>query len=486
MNVDVSQFEMHNVVRTATQTRTRKGLVSLKTPTGGTEYVAGFTIESPFTTEPWHYVFEQDTSSNIVTLRVLTEEFVEMWSFGWGFMQRAPVITYAVTNNQIMFNSPSASAPIYCLVGGGGITAVKTESINADTTALPLPQGHICSFADRMPIAQGNVVFFNDPPSAASSDPRTYVGANALPLPGTIYDIMQGLDGALHIFTSQGVFAMPQDAVGKGQLVTGFVSTVTGIQTSRSHNAIVCPAGVVALTKDAVVVLGPSSPTGVAGAITRIEISPYRGRRFFSRAVEQDDLRLTGELYPTPDGFLVGFRGTRGFFLDVNTRLGYRSYVWSQSSSFNVVGTLRTRDGQGLYLFADRIVQPIGNTDYDGQTIRGVLCGRLDIPEDSSPVIRRIVTGSSAIGQTTGAYVRGQNVTVAVPPNTADVVIGTNNWSASTKFTGRETRTCRVSIRARDTDPQMELLFDGGDRRIEDQIDVEMIGQGKSRQDVWP
>ena len=40
-----------------------------------------------------------------------------------------------------------------------------------------------------MPIAQGNVVYFND----AGIDPRIYVAQNAVSLPGSIYDILQGL-----------------------------------------------------------------------------------------------------------------------------------------------------------------------------------------------------------------------------------------------------------------------------------------------------
>lgn len=477
MIVDVNTWEMHNVIKRGDQVWTRKGLMSVGTPTGGTSYVAGFTVESPFTTEPWHYLFEQDNNTNVVTMRVVTEELVEVFNLPLGVMQASPVITYALGSNQILINSPSLSAPLYGLAGGPIITAVKTASINPSTTALDIPAGHICTFGDRAPIAQGNVIFFNDPPSSSSSDPRTYVGANALPLPGTVYDMMQGPDGALYIFTSKDVYVMPQDALGKGQLVQGFISAIPGVNTSRPRNAISCAAGVVALTRDAVVVLNS------AGITQRIDIAPYKGKRFFSRYVEQDDLRLSGELYPTPDGFLVGFRGARGHFLEVNTRLGYQSYTWSQTSSFNVVGTLRSRDGVSLYIFKDRIVMSTGNADYDGSTVRGVFCGRIALPPASQPVTRRVTTSSSSIGALTGSYIASQPNTAIVPSLARDTVIGTAKWGTTQPVTGRETRSVRLSCFIRDTDPQIEVLYDGADRRLETQADIEFGGQGKERRD---
>ncbi len=213
MNIDISKWEKQNVVKRGSDLYTRKGLVQVSTPTAGTLYVAGFTVESPFTTEPWHYLFEQATATGLVTLRVVTEEFVEVQNYSLGFMQNDPVITYAVQNGQLMVNSPSLPAPLYGLVGGGLVMAVKTPSLETDTTTLEIPNGHICTFGDRMPIAQGNIVFFNDP----GSDPRTYVAENAQPFPGVIYDMVQGTDGALYVFTSKDVHVIPRDALGKGK-----------------------------------------------------------------------------------------------------------------------------------------------------------------------------------------------------------------------------------------------------------------------------
>lgn len=117
--VDVSQWEMHNVVRDDGGLRTRQGFAQLKTPATGTVYVGAFSLLSPSTGEPWHYLFEQATATNVVTLRVYTEEFVEVFSYLIGVTQADPVITHAMVNRQLMVNSPAFSAPLYGLPGGG-------------------------------------------------------------------------------------------------------------------------------------------------------------------------------------------------------------------------------------------------------------------------------------------------------------------------------------------------------------------------------
>lgn len=478
--VDLFPFELHNIERVGEGLRTRKALTSLKTPTGGTVFVGGFTIESPNTTEPLHYLFEQDTGTAIVTVRVFTEEFFEISSYSLGVLARDPVLTLAVGNGQFMINGPSLSAPLYGIVGGGGpIAAVLTPSLNPDTTALQIPAGVCCSFGDRWPIAQGNVLFFNDPPLANNVDPRTYVAQNAFALPGNIYDILQGEDGALRIFTSAGVFSMPPDALGQGQSPQAFLSKMPAIETSRSRNACAAGGGAAVLQKDHVLML-------VGGAVTKIPLSPYRGRRSFSQVVDIDDLRVSGELHPTPDGFIVGFRTERGFYIHVDTKAGSVSYVTSTATALNVVGTLRSRDNQPLIVLKDRVVAAAvsGANDFDGNAVRGVACGKLALRGDR-PVIRRIVVGAGNAGQTIGAYLSGTTMTATTPALSGEAVIGTSLWNVAPTqlLAGRQMRSVRRTCAVRATDPHLEVRVDGGDVAVERFIDLEMGGQGPKRED---
>lgn len=478
MKVDVSSWEMHNVVKRGKDLRTRRALLSLKTPTGGTSYVGGFTQESPNTSEPWHHLFEQ-AADGTVTMRVYNEEMaVEIFSHPLGVMQKDPVISYGVQNMQMMINSPSFSAPLYALLGGGAVTAMKTVTSIATAlseTVLSVPVGHICTFGDRFAIAQGKGVFINDP----GLDPRTFTGDGSFPIAGAIYDIFQGEDGFLYMCTSSGIFTFPRDALGQGLSPQGALSRIPNVDTSRPRNAIAAGGGGAVLQKDRVLLLGGG---GVAGAI---DLSQYDGRRYWSKVVAVDDLRMQGELFATPTGFLVGFRGSRGHIVDVNLNEKAVRYIWSPSSAFNLVGTLRTRNNDPLMIFSDRIVSESAHAlaDYDGATIQGVLCGRLPIDVSLNPRIYRVVVAAANQGSTVGAFVSGLAKTTTTPTKTEEAVIGTSLWSASTVYAGRETRSARLSFSQRSSDPNMEIRVDAGDSRIRAEIDVELGGQGAQRDD---
>lgn len=471
MRVDISTWELANIVRVSGGLRTRKGLVSVKTPTAGTVYVAGFTIESAMTSEPWHYLVEQSTTTSIATLRVYTEEFAELFSVDLGPLPVAPVITHGTQLNQIIINSPAFAGALYGLVGGGLMTIEKAASENPDTTALNVPTGHVTAFGDRLPIAAGNLVYFNDP----GVDVRTYVAENVVGFPGSIYDIVQGPGGGLYVCTSNGVYVMAGDALGQGQEVSGFISRVPGIETTRPRNAAASGGQVAVLQKDALQIIdGP-----------RIPILSSKTRRYWSKAVDVDDLRLNGELFATPKGFVVGFSKARGYFCEID--LESQSYSWTTStaSALNVAGTLRSREGEAMIVLRDRVVVPSGNVDFDGATIRGTANGSIDIPEDVRPVVRRVTVSADNYGETVGVAVGGEGAadidTETTKTFSRDAVIGTALWSASDTYQGRTTRTTRTSHVARAAEPHFEVRVDGGNRRVEPFVHVELAGQARGR-----
>ena len=480
MRIDISNAELHNMVRRKNGLEVREALVSIKTPTAGTKYVGGFSVESPFTTEVWHYLFEQDTTTLETTMRVYTEDFLEMFTQSLGALDANPVITHAVYNNQIMVNSPSFSGPLYGLVGGGIIPAVKTESINPDTTALEIPQGHVCSFGDRMPIAQGNIVYFNDP----GVDPRTYVAQNALPLSGTIYDMFQGDDGALYMFTSAGVFFMAQDALGKGQRVEGFIGSIPGLQTTKPRNAAASNGVVAVLQKTGIVILGGRTQT--------IDIAPYKGPRYAAKAVDVDDYRISGEIHPTAEGFIVAFRGQNGFFLDFNLRDGYRSYVWHPAPDgvdINIVGCLSSKENSTLLIDDNNVLMYKGNKDFDTfgypikNFLRGVAALDVDTPEGVEMLVRHAVISTDNIGQFASARIGHAFKTDTCQAKPEDTLIGTTEWDLLAKYNGRRLRSTRVSLAERMTNIPMEIVTYGSRRRIEPGVDLQVKGQGRKRGD---
>jgi hypothetical protein len=485
IDVDISGFELHNMVRTPPPApgeppglRVRKPFVSLNTPTAGTVYVGSKSIENPSTTEVLHYLFEQATATGIVTLRVMTENFVELFNFPLGQMQADPIITGDVVDNQIMFNSPSFSTPLFGYTGGGIISAVAQASIQPNTTAIEIPNGHICGFGDRFVIAQYTDFFVSDPNDAF----RSYVGENAVGIGGTIFDIFQGPDGALFLSTSAGAFSLSADALGQGQEVQGSISRIPGIDTSRSRNAIAAAGVVVVLQRDHVQILGGPA----------INLAPYTGRRLFSRPIDVEDLRLSGELFATSNGFVVGFRGKRGHFIVYNLKDNTMHYVWSASAStsFNLVGTLRDRDGNTQYVLRDRVAAFIGSgaTDYDGVDVNGVACGRLPANIGDNAMVRRVTVGATNVGNLTGVYVSGvsaaTNKTAAAPTKSRDIVIGTSLWAvAGQAMGGRALRSVRHSVAVRSVDPNLEIIVSGANRRVHPIVSVEVGGQGRTVDD---
>lgn len=475
MLINLSGAELHNVVIKNGRLMSRRGLYSVKTPTAGSRYVAGFSVESPFTTEVWHYLFEQDMNSLSVTMQVYTEDFVFMYRLALGVMPRNPIITHAVVNNNLMINSPSFSAPIYGWVGGGAMVAVKTESENPDTTALEIPTGHICTFGDRMPIAQGNIIYFNE----SGIDPRTYVAQNAVPLAATIYDIFQSTDGSLYAGTSDGIYYIPQDSLGQGQSVVGFVGLVPGIQLSKPRNMAVSNGVVMALQRDGLVVVG--------GRGRKVDVAPYKGPRFFSKPIEVDDYRLAGEIFATPSGFLVGFRGQHGHVLDFNLLENYQSYIWSDSQAINLVGTLRSRENDPLMVLEGHVVMPLYRRDKFGSAtnIKAVMAIDVDLPEGQEQLVRRITTSTNNIGEPVATYIARTNTSDTVPTRSPDTIIGTSSWDNTKQYEGRRYRQVRHSVAQRASNLPTEVSFtaQGFPRHIEPNAFVDAKGQGRRRGD---
>ena len=476
MKLDLTKFELQNMVVTSTGLRTRRGLVSLKTPTASTTYVGAFSLRSPRTTDVWHYLFEQD-AGGFVTVRVYTEEFFQIFSLALGVMQQQPVITWAEAYRQIMINSPAFGSALYGLVGGGLMQGVKkTSSINDDTTALDIPPGHIAAFGDRFGIALDDVAFFNDPPAANGLDPRTFVAQTTVAPGGAIYDMFQGPDRGFYFFTSTGAYTLPQDALGQGQSVQGFLGNIPGVKTSKPRNARASVAGVGVLQRDHLLLL-PG---------TRVPLLSTGMRRKLSSVLEVDDLRQFGELFPHPHGFYVGFRGTRGVFADVD--LVQKSVSWvtdSGGSALNLVGVLETRDGLALPVTTTNVLvfHQRGSSDaWSGNSMNAIAVGPIPVEADDYPVVRRVTISADNVAQGVSCAVDGTSSGSTTPTKSGDNIIGTDTWS-SKPLVGRATRATRLSLKVRSSAPTLEVQVVGADRAINASVDVELGGQGRKRRD---
>lgn len=473
VSFDIASSELHNVVVIDGETRTRRGLRLVGSVTTDRVFVGSFSVESPFSSEVWHYLFEQVSLSLEVFVRVVTEEQGLLFSMSLGVCPADPVVTYAVVNNQLMVNSPSFPCPYYGLIGGGLIPAVKTESDNPETGALDLPPGGCCAWGGRVVIWTANQLLVNAF-NAGSPDIRTFIAPNVIPFPGTIYDAFVGPDGALYVFTSADAYVVPVDVISQAQIAQGFIATIPGVCTSAPRNACASSGSVLALSEDGLLFVTLANQE-------RVDLAPYEGKRFFTPAVEVDDYRRGCAMLPTATGVVIGF-GSRGYWLDVDLRNGYRSYTWftGQPTRASLAGTLRSRDGATLYVTRSEIFMLAGNVDEGDVLVTGVACGRIDIPADASLTARFITVATDAVGADTLAYMGGVSSTLAAPTIGVDTVIGTALWGASTSLYGRDKRTVAHGITTRTADVQAELGVRAGDRRVYFG-DIEVRGQGRQR-----
>jgi len=485
-SVSIKRFERHNVVVGNGRLTTRRGfVVSLAATTLGLvshQFVGGFSVLVPSSSETEHYLFLQDSTTGLMTMVVTDEEWGERYRLALGAHPNQPVFTHALVNNQLMVNAPSMSAPLYGLPGGGMMPAVATASENPDTTALDVPPGHICSFGDRMPIAQGSVVYFNDP----TIDPRTYVAENVIAMPATIHDITQGPDGALWMLTPAGAFSMASDALGQGQSVAGFISLIPQVRTSRPGGACSTPFGVVALTADGVAVLN-------GGSVRTLPFSTYQGRRKLTRPIDVLDARQFGRVFPASFGVLVGFGTDRDYAVAVDLEEGSTSFWYTGDSAavLNVVGVLRTRDGEdliidksGVYALHTKGLRDF--SDLPAGDIAGAVCGRIQAGPRENPLVRRVSISAANGGAPVAVCGNGVSDTAKATTVNGDCVIGGafgNLWG-SVDWATLTARSVRCSLNVRATELDLEVTVSGMGRVIVDAVEVQAGGTWTSKKET--
>lgn len=476
-SVDITRWERHNVVVDEQgRLMTRRGFADVFTPGVG-RFVAGFSLLIPTSSEIEHIIFTQSASTGIVTMTTYDEEFSIGMTMELGHMPSNPVVTMAMVNNQVMINSPSFSAPIYGLPGGGYMPALKVPSINPDTTALDIPTGHICSFGDRMPIAQGSVVFFNDP----GIDPRTYTAQNTLGLPGEVYDLFQGPDGGLWMFTAAGLFVMSADALGQGQNVVGFVQHVPTLVTSNPTGAVSTPFGVVALTRTGISVF-----TSASSSARDIPFATFLGRRQLSLPVEMIDVRQFGRIYSVEGGVVVGFGQAQAFFVFVDLANGGNvTFFRNEDNELNLVGTLHSRDDESLFLtqFRLRQMHVDGAAAESSTDVTGVVCGKVQGGPQDNPLIRRITASVATGGGVVSSGINGSTDIGKTTTVNGDLVAGTSVWGVD-EWAGLSTRSVRMTLNVRATEPNVELLVVGAGRRIAPLLEMQAGGVWRTKKET--
>jgi len=210
--VDASGWASRNLWHTPDgELCVRPGLRKFYTPDTGYDIVGAFSLRNEYVDEVWTYVAVRDTSTLLVSLLILDENFETFQEFRWGTAAVIRCITHAVVEGQLVIACPDLPT-LFGMVGSSVGFALSVPSDNTATTAIDVPRGIVTAFCNRFVYADGRSLFFSDPIAADGGDGRTIVGANQNQRPGIIYGLHEGAGGMLVCVTSAGVYGLDADA----------------------------------------------------------------------------------------------------------------------------------------------------------------------------------------------------------------------------------------------------------------------------------
>jgi len=441
--VSINGFELHNIVKKNGGYQVRDALFSHATIDNA---IWGTSLEAANTGEVFHYILTRNTSTGIGTITVYTEEFVTVTSLAIGVIVADCTVTCAVSDRQLLINSPQFSYPIYGLVGGGLRRAVKKVSENDATTAIDVPNGLVIEFGGRFVIAQSNILWFSDPGATAK---ETFVAQNFVALNSRIFDLFIGADGALVAGTSDGVFSIPADSVAQGQLAFPLVQKLSHYQCRNYRNLVYSQGRLIGLAENGIVDLG--------NITNPLPLVTYNNARYYSKDVRQTDDFRTGRIFASQDmGALVCLDS---YFCAVDTaQTLFPAWITCASATLDIKGILKTAEGKDLFLTSSKVLELYGNTEFSSQDVTAVACGDVALDPAQSTLIRAIHTSSDNVGTVQLCYIGGRATSLATPkPSRAHNVVGTDNWGTTYYYCEDELRSRRHDQSYRTDQCQLEI-----------------------------
>ena len=443
--------------------------------------VYAFSIENQNTTEVMHYIIY-----NTGLLAIYDEEFVLQFSrtisaeSSAGFPEAAiGSFSHAVVNNQLIINSEFLSSPIYGVVGGGVIPAVKVASINPDTSALdPLPGG-VAVFGDRMVYSYFNQIFISDP----GTEPRTIVAENTISFGGKVLDMFQaGPNGLFYVFTTAGLYTLPADGLAGQQSYAGFITSSKDYEATQLRN--------VAYSKNTIFGLLDNGVWDINNS-QNIEFIKWRRGRGITQVVGNfTDLRY-GRIYTYENGFVCQI-GNSILMIDIVNK--FSSWINSiNDASQSLVGVLKTRDGKSIFCSTDAVWELVGNTgnltgvdvDYNSSAFFGTCATNVLTPPAASPVIREITVGLDNNGKAVQTYVRGTTLSNTTGNTIIGATADTSLWdTASLVYSEAKFRSSRNRLAVRGDNLDFEMKVTGANARISSNVEIVLNGQGIDRPSI--
>jgi len=409
----------------------RPGLRRIHTPDAGRNFVGGFSVLNPYTSEIWHYLFDVvSASTTALRLRIVDEDFVTWQEFPLGVNVDPRIITHAVVEGEIVITSPDFDT-VWGLIGSGVIFAKKVASDNPATTAIDIPRGICSSWCNRVVIANGASLFISDPISATGGSARTFVGQNQNQRPAPVFGLHEGAGGLLVVLTSRGVYGLDAAAAATG--IVGSNGTdwrlLNHHETYNYASSANIRGRVFALSRGGYLLVDIENNEEEG-------LDDVMAPRAYGPRVANDDYRSC-RMIGGDEGPLVAY----GDVLSVHALADDVRSWWTCAvdTTFRARGTLRTADGKELLLCEDGVYLPGGNVD--GEQLlsseaatqpKAVLAGIVSTDPSANPTVREVTYGAS-VGGAGSVYcaVRGDAQSATPPADTRSLIIGTSSWGAT-------------------------------------------------------
>lgn len=422
--------------------RVRAGMRLVRSLSANEEIVFGFSIPNSFRQENEHYLFI--FNSNTVSLRIdkRDERMTLIASVVIGSVKTYN-ISYGVVEDFVFITSPDFQS-VVSIIGGGFMYASKQASVNPATTAVDVPNGVCCSWQGRIVLADGNLLYFSD-----ALEPETFVSENIVQRNGAILGLAESTNGALLVFQTDGLFALPADASGSGQIVglTAVFEKLSDTNTSSLMNTVIVGDQFFVVNKQ-----------GIIEAVSKTQINlndAPADRNIFPRRYSVDYTR--GRIYPAPSGFFYQPNDRTDGCFYASLSPAFRSW-WSDSTgSLNCCGIIKDFDGIWYMCCPDGVYQFHGNKDESDETQKGSCL--VDIQDiDSVPATLREVyvktdgvTGIAAARSTS----KSKAVTQKFP------VIGSDSWDATKTYKFTQDRVIQLSFNETDYAISFEIGVQG-------------------------
>ena len=450
----------------------RSGMYQRKTPSNGL-YVGGFSVHNPRTNEVWFYLVTQDSSNLIVTITTYDQDWVVVDSIQTNTTSAVQAVNLTAVEDQMMVSSPNFTT-LWAVVGTPLLKAEKTASAVPGRVTLDVPCGLSVGWAARAVIAGSNALYISD-----ALQPRTFDPENVLNPPGgNIFGVTVSAGGALVISTTDGVWALPEDAANSPR-VYGVWSKLSDYNCFQHRNVSNIHGALYGLTSQGYRRIDQQGSEeihlGEPSAVPASALFP---------PVACDDFRR-GSIFAGQYGPVVGIESHMNVtHLSAGVKSWWRIPKASGAAgTHRVVGVMSDADGTDMVVLPTGVYRPEGSVDtrvdtggsIGSSSVTGAVLGPIPTRPEFSNVIRWADFGTDGTVMTIAV---GNGTKSVLVPQVAPVT-GTDSWG--TLYQNARLRSRRVNFVERTDEIVMFASIRGPGDRFGPGFDVHCAGPGRKR-----